>query len=164
MNERRFEHTHGFTMVELLVVAVIVAVLAALAVPIFLNQRNKAYGASEKSDVQNLQQAISKLTSETSGTGFPSFGAALKTALEDNGFRIGSGNAIDLYPDCSMPSGTPVYPSAGNYVIRGFRNAGPDWPSFPYFVYDSSTNNWNVSGFNTIYSSVCSPSVTSWRG
>lgn len=43
----------GFTLVELLVVIVIIGVLAAIALPIFLNQQKLAIAASVKSDVRN---------------------------------------------------------------------------------------------------------------
>ena len=41
----------GFTLIELLVVMVIIATLAAIAVPAFLSQRAKAYDSATKQDV-----------------------------------------------------------------------------------------------------------------
>jgi len=41
----------GFTMIEILVVLLIVAVLAAIAIPLFTNQRDKAQDADAKSAV-----------------------------------------------------------------------------------------------------------------
>ncbi|WP_200806248.1 type II secretion system protein [Demequina sp. NBRC 110052] len=48
----------GFTLVELLVTMVIIAVLAAIMIPIFLNQREKASDTAARSDVVNLGQMI----------------------------------------------------------------------------------------------------------
>lgn len=48
------EKEGGFTLIELLVVIIIIGILAAIAIPVFLNQRKKGYDAQVKSDLHNL--------------------------------------------------------------------------------------------------------------
>src|SRR5947209_16330616 len=48
------EENEGFTLIELLVVIIIIGILAAIAIPVFLNQRQKGYDAQAKSDARNL--------------------------------------------------------------------------------------------------------------
>jgi prepilin-type N-terminal cleavage/methylation domain-containing protein len=48
------EREGGFTLIELLVVIIIIGILAAIAIPVFLNQRKKGYEASMKSDLRTV--------------------------------------------------------------------------------------------------------------
>ena len=47
----------GFTLVELMVVMVILGVLAGIAIPTFLGQREKAFRTALKSDLYSLRMA-----------------------------------------------------------------------------------------------------------
>jgi type IV pilus assembly protein PilA len=76
---QRSKDEGGFTLIELLVVILIIGILAAIAIPSFLNQKSKAQDSAAKSQVTTLQTAMETYATDHNGSYEGAKLAALQT-------------------------------------------------------------------------------------
>jgi type IV pilus assembly protein PilA len=92
MRKSTDENDQGFTLIELLVVMIIIGILAAIAIPVFLSQRQKARDTAVKADVSTLGKEIA--TYYVDGTGIPAVTMAASRYLV-NGSDVGKISDVD---------------------------------------------------------------------
>jgi type IV pilus assembly protein PilA len=86
---KRAQSEKGFTLIELLVVILIIGILAAIALPAFLNQRGKAQDTEAKTEARTMQTA-----QETLYTDEQSYVLGDLAKLEAIEPAIGSGKSV----------------------------------------------------------------------
>lgn len=113
---RRRKGQEGFTLIELLVVVIIIGLLAAIAIPAFLGQRNKANDAAAKSLVRNGATAMEAYFSD--GNTYVGADATAMRKIEPNISWVATGG---LAANDEVSYGTPT---ANGYVLQSQSRSG----------------------------------------
>jgi type IV pilus assembly protein PilA len=120
---RRAEEEKGFTLIELLVVILIIGILAAIAIPSFLNQKSKATDASAKELARTGQTAAETYSTDRNGS-YTGISLAALQAVEPT-IQIAAGNNNAYLSAAATPgTGTGTNSSGTSYVVTATSTNG----------------------------------------
>ena len=133
------EREGGFTLIELLVVIIIIGILAAIAIPVFLSQRQKGYDAQAKSDLRNMATI-----EETYMTDNGFYGSLADITAAPYSFKpsqnSGAATATVLWRNASGAPTTTQSSATGGYVLCTTAASSNTW------VYDSANGGLRPKG------------------
>lgn len=126
----------GFTLIELLIVVAIIGILAAIAVPNFLNAQVRAKIAKAEAEMRNVSTALESYRLDNNY--YPPWVNENGTARNGSGNDIGISHRFHaLTSPISYMGGVPIDP----FIVQHLDNQDPVYDTYDY-VDAWSTVNW----------------------
>jgi type IV pilus assembly protein PilA len=137
------EREGGFTLIELLVVIIIIGILAAIAIPVFLSQRQKGYDAQAKSDLRNF-------------------------ATQEESYFVDK-NTYDTYANVTLAANQGTFNHTSQIAVSGFYPSGfclvaNKSTSAKWWLYDSAAGGLQANSYATQAAATAACSQTGAAG
>jgi len=141
---KSLRNTKGFTLIELMIVVAIIGILAAIAIPNFLQYQMKSRQSEAKTNLGAIRTSELSFSGEKGcfiGTGAAGYGAATPVAGTKTVQVAWAGPAMPGPSPagtafCVDPAGAPVF--TGTFADIGFAASG-----FVFYHYTASSDNTN---------------------
>src|ERR1041384_5578461 len=108
MKIRTRRSRRGFSLVELLAVVLVIAVLAAVAVPLYTSQRRSAAGRACKANITAISSALAAYALRNN---------AYPTTAQTLSVLVGANEGLTEVPKCPLTNTAYTYTSTGTAVI-----------------------------------------------
>jgi type IV pilus assembly protein PilA len=135
---RRPGDSKGFTLIELMIVVAIIGILAAIAIPNFVNFKNKAIQGTAKANLETVRSSLSQYAADKDDNKYPPEGVmgsftAMVTTLKPYGCTFDASSNADS-TKYKWTEGSWSYASDGTeYTVRvtATDSAGTTYYAYP---------------------------------
>lgn len=121
------QNSYGFTLIEVLVVIIVIAILASLSIVAYTGIQQRARDAERQTDMEALAEAIEVWrVEENNSGGYPAWGGAMNSStwVAEN---LGIDPEIIIAPGGSTPSSLVTWqPTTSEYRYMKFNPDGTD--------------------------------------